>query len=464
MTYRGETVGKRIDSYYYQQEFRTLDQIVDSVQFDVFNLGILINDIASGITPKVDEDYYTDSSGIPFLRVQNVTSQGIDLSDVKFIKREVHEGMLKRAQLKKDDLVFTITGRIGSVAVVPDNFEGNINQHSVRFHLKEQVANININPHYVSVFLNSPLGRSLAIREVTGGTRPALDYKALYSLKIILPPLDIQNHIVEIMQAAYAQKKQKEQEADALLDSIDDYVLAELGIEMPAVEEKKCFVVYANERAGRRVDPLYLKNISHFRSIKTPYSLTPLGKLLIDKPEYGANERAINGNPETDVRYIRITDIDDYGNLLNDDWKTAETIHPKYLLHENDVLFARSGSAGRTFVYKSQLGKAIFAGYLIRFKFDHAKVNPSFVFYYTLTKMYKLWVQSIQRTAVQANINSKEFQSLEIPLAPLDVQNRIVEEANKRLSHAAQLRQEADAIVEEAKREVERVMSEGVSG
>ena len=78
--------------------------------------------------------------------------------------------------------------------------------------------------------------------------------------------------------------------------------------------------------------------------------------------------------------------------------------------------------------------------------------------------MYKLWVQSIQRTAVQANINSKEFQSLEIPLAPLDVQNRIVEEANKRLSHAAQLRQEADAIVEEAKREVERVMLEGVSG
>ena len=136
---------------------------------------------------------------------------------------------------------------------------------------------------------------------------------------------------------------------------------------------------------------------------------------------------------------------------------------PNTCSKENDVLFARSGSAGRAFVYKSQLGRTIFAGYLIRFKFDSAKVNPSFVFYYTLTKMYKLWVQSIQRTAVQANINAKEFQSLEIPLAPLDVQNRIVEEANKRLSHAAQLRQEADAIVEEAKREVERVMLEGVS-
>ena len=160
------------------------------MRFDVVDLGVLISDISSGITPKVDEDYYTDCSGIPFLRVQNVASQGIDLSDAKFIKREVHEGMLKRSQLKKDDIVFTITGRIGSVAVVPHNFEGNIYQHSVRFHLKDQISNIAINPHFVAAFLNSPPGRFLAIREVTGGTRPALDYKALKSLKIILPPLD----------------------------------------------------------------------------------------------------------------------------------------------------------------------------------------------------------------------------------------------------------------------------------
>ena len=32
------------------------------------------------------------------------------------------------------------------------------------------------------------------------------------------------------MRSAYVQKKQKEQEADALLDSIDNYVLTKLGI------------------------------------------------------------------------------------------------------------------------------------------------------------------------------------------------------------------------------------------
>ena len=378
------------------------------------------------------------------------------MSDVKFIKRDVHNGMLKRSQLKKDDLVFTITGRIGSVAVVPDNFEGNINQHSVRFQLETQITNIAINPRYVAIFLNLALGQSLSLREVTGGTRPALDYKALYSLKTILPPTNIQNHIVSIMRSAYAQKKQKKQKTDALLDSIGDYVLKALGIEMPEAEKKKRFVVYAGEIEGR-FDPAYMRNISKIRSLKTPYPLTPIGKLLIEKPQYGANERAVDGNPETDVRYIRITDIDDYGNLL-DDWKTAETIDSKYLLQENDVLFARSGSVGRAFVYKNQLGKAIFAGYLIRFKFDPEKVNPSFVLYYSFTKIYKLWLQSIQRTAAQPNINSKEFQSLEIPLPPLDVQNRIVAEVNKRLAHISELRQEADAIVEQAKERVEQIL------
>ena len=419
-------------------------------------MGDLIYDISSGSTPKVDENYYTDASGVPFLRVQNVMEQGIDLSDVKFITREVHNGMLRRSQLKKDDLAFTITGRIGSVTVIPDNFEGNINQHSVRFQLNSQMANIT-SPRYVAAFLNSTLGRSLSIREATGGTRPALDYKALHSIRIILPPPNIQNHIVSIMKSAYAKQRQKEQESKLILDSIDDYMLAELGIEMPVIEKNKCFVVQAGEIEGR-IDPLYVKNIPHFRSLKTSYPLTPLRELLTTKPQYGASERAVNGNPNTDYRYIRITDLDNYGNLLDDDWQTAEEIDFKYLLEEDDVLFARSGSAGRAFVYKSIFGQSIFAGYLIRFKFDPTKVNPSFVFHYTLTKIYKLWVHSVQRTTIQANINSKEFQSLQIPLPPLDVQNRIVGEVNKRLAQVAEIRQEGDAVVEAAKEKVEQIL------
>ena len=225
VVYANETIGRRVDSFYYQSKFRSVDRIMENVQFDVFNLDALISEISSGATPKVDENYYTDSSaGVPFLRVQNVTKQGIDLSDAKFITREVHEGMLKRSELKTDDLVFTITGRIGSVAVVPDNFEGNINQHSVRFHLKDQITNITINPYYIAAFLNSELGKSLSIREVTGGTRPALDYKALKSLKIILPPIELQNEIVIEIKNRLAKVAELRNEADAVVKQAKERV------------------------------------------------------------------------------------------------------------------------------------------------------------------------------------------------------------------------------------------------
>lgn len=220
-----ETVGRRFDSFYYQSKFRNVDQIMENAQFDVFNLGALISEISSGATPKVDENYYADSStGVPFLRVQNVTSHGIDLSDAKFITRETHDGMLKRSRLKKDDLVFTITGRIGSVAVVPDNFEGNINQHSVRFRLKDQITNITINSHYIAAFLNSELGKSLSIREVTGGTRPALDYKAIKSLKIILPLIEIQNKIVAEIKNRLAKVAEFRSEAHSIVEEAKERV------------------------------------------------------------------------------------------------------------------------------------------------------------------------------------------------------------------------------------------------
>ena len=316
---------------------------------------------------------------------------------------------------------------------------------------------IDLNNLYLSTFLSSKLVLNQTTCLMTGNTLPRLQTQEAERLPILLPPSEIQNHIAEIMQSAYTAKKQKDQEADAILNSIDDYVLTELGVEMPAVEEKKCFVVRAGEIEGR-IDPLYVKNISHFRNLKTSYPLIPLRELLTAKPQYGASERAVDGISDTDCRYIRITDIDDYGNLLNDDWQTAEEIDFKYLLEENDVLFARSGSVGRAFIYKGIFGQSIFAGYLIRFKFDPTKVNPSFVFHYTLTKIYKLWVHSVQRTTIQANINSKEFQSLEIPLPPLDVQNSMVKEVNKRLAHVAEIRQEGDAIVEQAKGKVEQTL------
>ncbi len=164
---------------------------------------------------------------------------------------------------------------------------------------------------------------------------------------------------------------------------------------------------------------------------------------------YGANEIAIDGDPEKDVRYIRITDIDDHGNLRNEDWKTAKRIDRKYALNRNDILFARSGAtAGKAFIHKREDGEAIFAGYLIRFRFDETRINPFFVFYYTLLSRYRLWVRIIQRPSGQPNINSREFKAFEIPLPPPSIQNHIVTIMKSAYAQKKQKEQEADALLD----------------
>ena len=208
------------------------------------------------------------------------------------------------------------------------------------------------------------------------------------------------------------------------------------------------FVTYQGDLLGR-FDPNYIKNISYVNNINTLYSLVPLGSLLTEQPMYGANEMAIDGDPQTEVRYIRITDIDNHGKLQNEDWKTAKRVDQKYALDENDILFARSGAtAGKTFIYKSEYGKAIFAGYMIRFRFDRTKVNPLFVFYYTLLSRYRRWVRIIQRPSGQPNINSREFKSFELPLAPLEIQNHIVEIMQSAYTQKRQKDQEADTLLD----------------
>ena len=193
----------------------------------------------------------------------------------------------------------------------------------------------------------------------------------------------------------------------------------------------ECFKVHADE-IEERIDPLYLKNKLILKDIQPRFKLVRLGSLLKCKVQYGANESAIDGNPKEDIRYIRITDIDEFGNLKNDDWKTSQNIEKKYELKEGDILFARSGAtAGKCFIFKNEYDKSIFAGYLIRFVFNEEKVNPKYVFYYSQLKHYKLWVIFIQRPSGQPNINSEEFKSFKIPLPPIEVQNRIVNIMNE---------------------------------
>ncbi len=208
------------------------------------------------------------------------------------------------------------------------------------------------------------------------------------------------------------------------------------------VNKNKIFLVSFSELDGR-LDPvmaLYQKKVA-----KIKYNTCSLSGLLIGRPQYGANEVGVERKSVNEPRYIRITDIDENGLLKKGIGKTADVKEAKFFLKNNDLLFARSGSVGRAYIHKTaKVDCACFyAGYMIKFVLDENKINPDYVFVYAQLNIFKDWVNAIQRTVAQPNINAEEYKSLKIPTPSKAIQNKIV--AKMDFAYTAKKKKEEEA-------------------
>ena len=150
-----------------------------------------------------------------------------------------------------------------------------------------------------------------------------------------------------------------------------------------------------------------------------------LKDISVEKLAYGSGASAIDFSG---LRYIRITDIDECGNLKIDK-KSPSHYDEKYLLNTGDILFARSGATvGKTFLYsKEKYGSAQYAGYLIRLIPNLSLVNPVFVYHFTNTKFYNDFIAKVQNAVAQPNINAKQYGELDFILPPLSLQNEFAD-------------------------------------
>lgn len=184
--------GERFDPGFHHPRYARILQTFFASPIEKRPLGLISTEIVGGATPtKGSMQFYTDR-GVKFLRIVNIKANDFDISDLNHIRDEVHARELKRSQLEDGDVLMTITGRVGTAAVVTaDMLPANINQHIVRLRVKAS----DVLPEYLAVYLNSSIGLALSNRGVTGGTRVALDYGTIRELLIPIPPRHVQEQI-----------------------------------------------------------------------------------------------------------------------------------------------------------------------------------------------------------------------------------------------------------------------------
>ena len=154
------------------------------------------------------------------------------------------------------------------------------------------------------------------------------------------------------------------------------------------------------------------------------WQLACLGEVC-GSPKYGIYLETCSYD-STLPRYVRITDIGDYGQLCIERARSVSYDASEYKLDVGDLLFSVRGSIGRTYLHKPEDGDCIYSGNFMRFRPDHRVVLPEFVSQYTHSIPCQRWISSMQRVGAQPSIMAKEISLLPIPIPSLSEQRTIV--------------------------------------
>jgi type I restriction enzyme S subunit len=326
--------------------------------------------------------------------------QYIDLSavdqDAKLITgaREVPcgEAPSRARQLVEsgDILVSTVRPNLNGVARVPEQLDGAT--ASTGFCVL-RANKTKANGAYLFHWVKSPAFITDMISKATGASYPAVSDRIIFDSQIPLPPLAEQKRIAAILDAADALRT-KRREALAQLD---------------ALLQSSFLTLFG--------DPV---------TNPMRWEVCQLGDVCRGKPTYGSGSSACEYDPSL-PRYVRITDVDDAGNLSNDP-KCAQLTKKeieKYSLREGDILFARSGATvGKSYLHRAANGNCVYAGYMIRFCPDPLKMLPETLFRFTQTVAYWRWVNSQARVVAQPNINAQIYSSMPVIIPPLPLQQK----------------------------------------
>jgi len=143
--------------------------------------------------------------------------------------------------------------------------------------------------------------------------------------------------------------------------------------------------------------------------------------------EYGYTDKA---KDKGDARFVRITDINERGQLKENEIKyinlTDESV--KYLLNQGDIVVARTGATyGKTLLYEKK-DPAVFASFLIRINFFKNKIIPKYYWCFAQSDIYWDQAKSLVTGGGQPQFNGNALKQIKIPLPPLSIQEEIVAE------------------------------------
>ncbi len=355
----------RLDAtHYHPWHLENLSKIKEKSQ----PLSEFITHISGGATPL---GAVYPEEGTPFLRVQNIMPNYISASGIKFLSPSQNQEII-RSQLKKDDVLLTITGSYGKSAVVTDKFVGaNINQHSVKMTVKK------VAPYFLSTFLNCKYGYSQSTRHVVGITRPALDYS---SIRIFLIP-DLDKEFQDMI-ASYCRVAEKlRKDSKECYTEAQTLLLSELGLADWQPKQQLTFIKnFSDTERAERFDadyfqPKYDDIVNAIKSCTggwdTLKNLVTLEKCI----EVGSKAYIEDGIP-----FVRVSNLSPFE--ITQEKYISEELYAEITEHQpkqGEILLSKDATPGIAHYLREEPEKMIPAGGILRLKSKTDKIGNEYL-------------------------------------------------------------------------------------
>ena len=164
-------------------------------------LGELVEKLSKGTTPT-QKDLGSLEVQIPFLKVKDISDNGtIIKNNLELIPIEVHQNQLKRSVLQTDDILFSIAGTIGRVAILDNTLNNsNCNQAIAFIRLTEKSKYL----EYVHQWLKSETVQNNIKSSIVQGVQANVSLTVLSNIDIVIPDDTTIEHWNSLIKPTYS--------------------------------------------------------------------------------------------------------------------------------------------------------------------------------------------------------------------------------------------------------------------
>ena len=443
-------IENRLDPLYYGSDFTKFFKHPYSVRLK----DVCIN-FSSGFGAGKNEQTTKDNGYIQ-IRPTNIDNDGF-LKYEKNVYVPLHKGV---PFVKKGTVLFNNTNSqewVGKTALL---------QEDSKLYTSNHITSIIVNSskvisEYLWIVLNIYQRNKVFYSICTNwNNQSGVGIDLLQSVKVPIPPISSQQEIVDYYISAYNEKQEREIEAQQLLDSIDTYLLNELGVSLPEVRNElkdRVFLLNRSELEGRFDPTVYTDGI---KLISSKWDNEKLSKVAFVNPS-GAYKGRI---AETPISFVPMEVIDEtFSEITTMDETTIEQASGFTKFREGDLLWAKITPCmqnGKSAIAKNLtngLGCGSTEFFILRPKDERLAIEYLHVI---------LHMKCVRETAMlyfggsagQQRVPASFLENFNLPLPPKEKQIEIANHVYALRQQAKELQEEGKTILENAKLEVERMI------